>query len=341
MKSWKDRSAKVQVGESELPSSIPAQTGLTFNIWYSKWSQGFGGNTRFVSPFFLQPQVHSGKSRGDNDGQLFFCLFFAKGMCCLGSKCQYLHHIPDEDDVSKLALRTEVLDCFGREKFADYRDDMGGVGSFRKKNKTLYIGGIDGALNSKHLKSTQIESRIRFVFSRLGEIERIRYVEDKNCAFVKFKYQTNAEFAKEAMSNQTLLLPSDKEWDDRKEGTGLLVKWANEDPDPAAQKRLHEEQKLESLNMMVRLINNNTNSSIGSNINSDTRKKPEAEIAPKRSVVNTKKRLLPLDNGTESDDFIAKLKKLQNNINIEDIPSKSPASRFDGPLVNYLSSDED
>ncbi|AHY74808.1 ADI_G0007810.mRNA.1.CDS.1 [Saccharomyces cerevisiae] len=339
MTSWRDKSAKVQVKESELPSSIPAQTGLTFNIWYNKWSQGFAGNTRFVSPFALQPQLHSGKTRGDNDGQLFFCLFFAKGMCCLGPKCEYLHHIPDEEDIGKLALRTEALDCFGREKFADYREDMGGIGSFRKKNKTLYVGGIDGALNSKHLKPAQIESRIRFVFSRLGDIDRIRYVESKNCGFVKFKYQANAEFAKEAMSNQTLLLPSDKEWDDRREGTGLLVKWANEDPDPAAQKRLQEELKLESLNMMVHLINNNTNSA-GTEVNNMNNERLDRTF-PEASVDNVKKRLLPLDNGMESDDFIEKLKKVKKNISRENISSKPSVGKLGGPLLDYLSSDED
>ncbi|CAI4057103.1 hypothetical protein SKDZ_04G0350 [Saccharomyces kudriavzevii ZP591] len=341
MNSWKDRFAKVQVKESELPSSIPAQTGLTFNIWYNKWSQGFGGNTRFVSPFVLQPQPHSGKTRGDNDGQLFFCLFFAKGMCCLGRKCQYLHHIPGEDDVGKLALRTEVLDCFGREKFADYREDMGGVGSFRKKNKTLYIGGIDGALNSKHLKPAQVESRIRFVFSRLGDIDRIRYVEDKNCAFVKFKYQANAEFAKESMSNQTLLLPSDKEWDGRREGTGLLVKWANEDPDPAAQRRLQEEQKIESLNMMVRLIKSNSSSNAATMVNEETRKRSNTKAASEVSVNNAKKRLLPIDNGLGGDDFIEKLKRLKKSTNNGDGSSDSSLGVVDGPLIDYLSSDAD
>lgn len=216
------------------------------------------------------------------------------------------------------------------------------------KNKTLYVGGIDGALNSKHLKPTQIESRVRFVFSRLGDIDRIRYVEDKSCAFVKFKHQASAEFAKEAMSNQTLLLHSDKEWDDRKEGTGLLVKWANEDPDPAAQKRLLEEQKLESLNMMVRLLNNNNNNNNRGDPapSNEAKKSPGTETlidsAPEVSVSNSKKRLLPIDNGMGGDDFIENLKKLKKGATIiESLPTKSPASVSSGPLIDYLSSDED
>lgn len=33
-------------------------------------------------------------------------------------------------------------DIFGREKHGDYRDDMGGVGSLQRVNRTLYIGRI-------------------------------------------------------------------------------------------------------------------------------------------------------------------------------------------------------
>ncbi|QLG71821.1 hypothetical protein HG535_0C01700 [Zygotorulaspora mrakii] len=255
-KSWRDRSARVQVDERELPSSMPAQTGLVFNVWYNKWSQGQGGQRRFVNPFRLDTKVHPGVTRGDKENTNFFCLYFAKGMCCLGKKCQYKHHIPEEQDIMQLSMKTDVLDCFGREKFADYRDDMGGVGSFRKNNRTLYIGGLSGALNNKQLKPSQIEGRLRYIFSKLGEIDRVRYIESKNCAFVKYRHQCNTEFAKEAMSNQTLLIPSDKEWADRKEGAGLLVKWGNDDPDPEARKREEEEQKEESLNMMVKLLNN-------------------------------------------------------------------------------------
>ncbi|AEY98134.1 FAFR451W-Ap [Eremothecium gossypii FDAG1] len=251
---WKTRAAPVQVREADLPSSLPPQTGLTFNIWYNKWSQGYSGDARFVNPYKLEPELHAGTTRGDKQGQIYFCIYFSKGMCCMGKKCEYLHHVPDDEDVARLVMKSEVLDCFGREKFAQYREDMGGVGSFRKKNRTLYVGGLLGALNNKTLKPAQVESRIRFVFGKLGQIDRIRYIESKNCAFVKFKHQTNAEFAKESMSNQTLLIPSDKEWDHRREGTGLLVKWANDDPNPAARRMEEEEAKRESLKAMLQLL---------------------------------------------------------------------------------------
>ncbi|GAV46541.1 hypothetical protein ZYGR_0A01330 [Zygosaccharomyces rouxii] len=175
-------------------------------------------------------------------------------MCCLGKKCQYMHHVPENEDMLRLAAKTDVLDCFGREKFAFYRDDMAGVGSFRKHNKTLYVGGISSALGNRPLKSNQIENRIRFLFSELGEIDKLHYLESKNCAFIKFKRQCNAEFAKEVVANQSLLIPSDREWEERLQLTGLQVKWAHDDPNPRAKREEEEEKRQETLDLMVHLL---------------------------------------------------------------------------------------
>ncbi|SCU95500.1 LANO_0E10550g1_1 [Lachancea nothofagi CBS 11611] len=329
---WKKRPAPIQVSEKDLPSSIPPQTGLTFNLWYNKWSQGNSGQSRFVSPYRLDVRAHEGRTRGDKAKQLLFCLYFSKGMCCLGRKCEYLHHVPTADDIAKLSLQSDVMDCFGREKHANYREDMGGVGTFRKKNRTVYVGGITGALNNVPFKSSQIENRIRFTFAKLGPLERIRYVETKNCAFVKYKHQTSAEFSKEAMSNQTLLIPSDKEWSDRSDGTGLLVKWANDDPNPEAQRREKEQQDQESLNVMLELIRKN-----------DAKEQPSLE-----NTSSSGKRLL---EGAESEDRslqssifsglssfnLRKLKKLKvdkaDDVQLKEIPTAG--------LVEYPSSDDD
>lgn len=245
MSSWKLKKARRQIKEDDLPSGTPPQTGLTFNVWYNKWSQGgSSGNQRFVSPFRLNIK-DSGRTNAEADAA--FCLYFARGCCILGSKCQYLHHVPDNDDSNR---HSSVKDCFGRDKFASYRDDMSGVGSFRKVNRTLYIGGLSNALNNKPLKPFQIESRLRYVFGNLGDIDRIRYVDSKNCAFVKYRNQINAEFAKEVMTNQTLLVPTDKEWESRRDGSGLLVKWANDDPDPEARRIEEDDANQKTINVM-------------------------------------------------------------------------------------------
>lgn len=330
-KTWRERSARVQVKEADLPSSMPAQTGLVFNLWYNKWSQGQSGQTRFVNPYRLDTRAHSGITRGDKEGTKFFCLYFAKGMCCLGKRCQYKHHIPEDDDILQLSMKTDVLDCFGREKFGDYRDDMGGVGSFRKHNRTLYVGGLSGSLNNKDLKPSQIESRIRYVSAKLGEIDRVRYVEDKNCAFVKYKHQSNAEFAKEALSNQTLLIPTDKEWEDRKEGTGLLVKWANDDPDPEARKREEEEQKQESLKLMVKLLNKHV-----------VENQNNGELKEDGSHLGT--RALPNKETIFDKEMLKKLRKRKLNTTAATSRKKQATTESletKSSLVDYPSSDEE
>jgi hypothetical protein len=45
-------------------------------------------------------------------------------------------------------------DCFGREKHAEYRDDMGGVGSFNRSNRTLYIGKMQESPDKKQTEET-------------------------------------------------------------------------------------------------------------------------------------------------------------------------------------------
>lgn len=325
-KSWREKSARAQVKETDLPSSIPPQTGLVFNIWYNKWSQGQGGQNKFVSPFRLDPKVHSGKTLGDRQGTQFFCLYFAKGMCCLGKKCQYMHHVPEDEDMVRLVAKTDVLDCFGREKFAFYRDDMAGVGSFRKSNRTLYVGGITSALGNRPLKSNQVTNRVRSLFSELGEIDKLHYVETKNCAFVKFKRQCNAEFAKEAVSNQTLLTPSDREWGERFQTTGLQVKWAHDDPNPRAKREEEEEKRQETLDLMVHLLDKS---------NGD---RAIEETKERRKEPNEK-----LSGGIFNEEVLSRLRKRKVSSESESASEKRQKKEEPAraPLVDYPSSSDD
>ena len=53
------------------------------------------------------------------------------------------------------------------DKFADYRDDMGGVGSFNRQNRTLYIGRIKETGNGQ-----ETEEVVTRHFREWGTIER-------------------------------------------------------------------------------------------------------------------------------------------------------------------------
>lgn len=110
-------------------------------------------------------------------------------MCHRGPDCDYLHRSPTIHDSSP-----PHTDTFGREKFNDYRDDMGGVGSFQRQNRTIYVGRIfvryvllkmaftTDSANS--ICSDDIEEVVSRHFAEWGEIERIRVLTGRGVAFV-------------------------------------------------------------------------------------------------------------------------------------------------------------
>lgn len=114
------RPARPQVDPDTFKTEPPPQTGTIFNIWYNKWS---GGDrdvpVQHAAPNRCSIQRDSGFTRADRIPGSYFCLFFARGICPKGRDCEYLHRLPAIHDIFN-----PNVDCFGRDKFADYRDDM-------------------------------------------------------------------------------------------------------------------------------------------------------------------------------------------------------------------------
>ncbi|CAO3647754.1 unnamed protein product [Cunninghamella blakesleeana] len=110
-------------------------------------------------------------------------------MCAQGAKCPMLHRVPTLNDEVET-----TIDCFGRDKHSDFRQDMGGVGGFASTNRTLYVGRITDVN----------EEKVRKHFSLWGEIARIHLLKGRGVAFIEYKSRANAEFAKEAMMSQSL-----------------------------------------------------------------------------------------------------------------------------------------
>jgi hypothetical protein len=218
----KRRPARPQVDLSTMKSEPPPQTGTIFNIWYNKWSGG-DREDKYLSKTAAAGRCNiakdSGYTRGDKVPGSYFCLFFSKGLCPRGQECEYLHRLPGLFDTFN-----PNVDCFGRDKHSDYRDDMGGVGSFMRQNRTLYIGRI-------HV-TDDIEEVVARHFAEWGQVDRIRVLTARGVAFVTYTNEANSQFAKEAMAHQSL---------DHNEI--LNVRWATVDPNPMAQKR--EARKIE------------------------------------------------------------------------------------------------
>ena len=212
----KRRPARPQVDPSTVKSEPPPQTGTIFNIWYNKWSGGDREDaylSKTAAPSRCNISKDSGYTRADKIPGSYFCLFFARGLCPKGHECQYLHRLPTIFDVFN-----PNIDSFGRDKHSDYRDDMGGVGSFMRQNRTLYVGRI-------HV-TDDIEEIVARHFAEWGEVERIRVLTSRGVAFITYSNEANSQFAKEAMAHQAL---------DHAEV--LNVRWATVDPNPLSQKR--------------------------------------------------------------------------------------------------------
>lgn len=276
IKEGKRRPARVQLDPSLVhENGKPDQTGQAFNIWYSKWTGGENnGRVGLVHAKHLcNVAKDSGYTKADRyleEGQInrshYFCLYFARGYCCNGKNCEFLHRTPSELDIFP-----PTVDCFGREKFMDYRDDMSGIGSFGRVNKTLYVGRINDT-------SKGIEERLTKRFSEFGDIKYVKALKDSNAAFVSYKLESQAQFAKEAMYCQSIVPGNENET--------LNIRWANEDPSFLSKKRKYEEEEEMSMEAARKLLaqlqsqNMNKKQKISISESKNDRRDVKTETAP-------------------------------------------------------------
>ena len=161
----KRRPARTQKDASTSKSEPPPQTGTIFNIWYNKWSGG-DREDKYLSKTAAEGRCNiandSGYTKADTVKGSYFCLHFARGICSKGQECEYLHRLPGIHD-----LYNPNVDVFGRDKHSDYRDDMGGTGSFMRQNRTIYVGRI-------HV-TDDIEEVVARHFAEWGQVERSKY----------------------------------------------------------------------------------------------------------------------------------------------------------------------
>lgn len=137
----------------------------------------------------------------------------------------------DEFDANLEATK----DCFGRERHENVREDQSGVGSFSadpQTARTLYVGGIS--------VTPDIQSIVYEHFREWGEIDNVIVLQSKGVAFIRYKKRSSAEFAREAMQNQSL-----------NSGEILNVRWATDDPNPWVQKRKIERSKEQLTNAIL------------------------------------------------------------------------------------------
>ncbi|KAF8821255.1 hypothetical protein IE077_004362 [Cardiosporidium cionae] len=193
-----------------------------YNIWYHKYLTDrfdHAPQLREVAEYKCDPQKDAGYTKADfcsAKSKQYFCIFFARGCCNSGSECQYRHRPPTVAD--ELSIEPS-RDVFGRERFGVHRDDMTGVGCFNLECQTIFVGGLNFNRATENGQGL-LEETIRNEFGKWGQITSLRVISKKCIAFIKYTTRLQAEFAKVAMSDQSLGIHSEC----------LIVRWAYETP---------------------------------------------------------------------------------------------------------------
>lgn len=208
------RPARKQVEQSLAVTYAYKQGDQEYNIWYDKFLTNDKFRDREVAPTRCNPEVDSGYTKADfmEKFSSYFCYHFAKGCCVEGVNCKWYHRIPTYEECTHI---DQVRDVFGRTRHASHRDDMAGVGSFMKECRTLLVSDYKMPNGNDPLK--QMYEILFRHFSAWGEVENININPGKGHAFVKYSHRCMAEFAKEAMNNQSL-----------DSGEVISIKWAQE-----------------------------------------------------------------------------------------------------------------
>lgn len=127
------------------------------------------------------------------------CSFYVRGECTRGAECPYRHEMPETGELSQQNIKDryygvndpvalKLLNKAGEMPSLEPPDD--------ESIRTLYVGGLDKRVNEQDLRDN---------FYAHGEIESIKMVLDKACAFVTYTTREGAEKAAEELSNKLVI----------------------------------------------------------------------------------------------------------------------------------------
>ncbi|CAO2833341.1 unnamed protein product [Amaranthus hypochondriacus] len=127
------------------------------------------------------------------------CSFYIRGECTRGSECPYRHEMPVTGELSQQNIKDryygvndpvamKLLNKAGEMQTLEPPED--------ESIKTLYVGGLDARITEQDLRDN---------FYAHGEIESIRMVLQRACAFVTYTTREAAEKAAEELSNKLVI----------------------------------------------------------------------------------------------------------------------------------------
>ncbi|XP_020216231.1 zinc finger CCCH domain-containing protein 40 [Cajanus cajan] len=127
------------------------------------------------------------------------CSFYIRGECTRGAECPYRHEMPVTGELSQQNIKDryygvndpvalKLLGKAGEMTTLEAPED--------ESIKTLYVGGLDARVTEQDLRDH---------FYAHGEIESIKMVLQRACAFVTYTTREGAEKAAEELSNKLVI----------------------------------------------------------------------------------------------------------------------------------------
>ena len=111
-----------------------------------------------------------------------------------------------------------MKDCFGRSLHPKYKEDGAGIGAFQGGCTTLKV--VDFNLPSLTASQKDMAKLFYDLFAPWGEIVDVHFNPSKCVGLVKYAHRFSAEFAREAMMDQTLGNSDEP----------IMIKWAIDNP---------------------------------------------------------------------------------------------------------------
>ncbi|CAN4118489.1 unnamed protein product [Withania somnifera] len=127
------------------------------------------------------------------------CSFYIRGQCTRGLECPYRHEMPETGELSQQNFKDryygvndpvalKLLNKAGEMPSLEAPDD--------ESIRTLYVGGIDARITEQDLRDH---------FYAHGEIESIKMVVQRGCAFITYTTREGAEKAAEELANKLVI----------------------------------------------------------------------------------------------------------------------------------------
>jgi pre-mRNA-splicing factor RBM22/SLT11 len=192
---------------SQALAADPAADGLGVTVYGGNFATGgvaphpAGGRSELAGHELLKKLARRGPDYRRNLPHI--CSFFVKGICTRGDQCPYRHEMPTdpEDPLAFQNIRDRYYgsnDPLANKILSRVDKQSKLVPPEDKTITTLFIGGLEGgAVESSH---------IRDFFAQFGDIQEIRMVPHRSCAFIQFASRSAAEAAASSVSERPLSL---------------------------------------------------------------------------------------------------------------------------------------